>query len=444
LNRAAIRKRMKLLGKANTDHDPPQRIMVWPPRARDPGRGVKVVHLSTTDSGGAAGAARRLHQALRAEGVESRLLVAVRRSDDPAAELPGRLRDRLWAPAWQRINGLALRLAAGAPSPLFSPGLATHGGLDRHPAVQAADVVCLYWVAGMLSPRAIAALPRPIVWRLSDEWPYTGGCHYAGDCAGFRAECGRCPVLGSGRRHDLAWHGQQRRLAAFAGRRITVVAPSRWIAARAKASRALGHARVVHVATGVDTAVFAPSSRAAARQRLGLPAAGPIVAFGAAGGIGDPRKGFDLLRAAIATLGGQAPLLLLFGTDRVPDGVDARTVGALSAPAALAGLFVAADAVAVPSRADNLPQVALEALACGTPVVGFDVGGLADAVRHGVTGWLARPFDVADLAAGLRWATGAGAAVRAAARAHAVAAFDLRTQARHYLDVLREAAAEGR
>jgi glycosyltransferase involved in cell wall biosynthesis len=57
----------------------------------------------------------------------------------------------------------------------------------------------------------------------------------------------------------------------------------------------------------------------------------------------------------------------------------------------------------VPSRLDNLPQTATEAQACGCPVVAFATGGLPDAVEGRVTGYLARPFDVGDLAQGLQW-----------------------------------------
>ena len=57
----------------------------------------------------------------------------------------------------------------------------------------------------------------------------------------------------------------------------------------------------------------------------------------------------------------------------------------------------------VPSRQDNLPNTAVEAQACGTPVVAFDIGGLLDIVEHGRTGWLALAFDTEDLASGILW-----------------------------------------
>ena len=70
----------------------------------------------------------------------------------------------------------------------------------------------------------------------------------------------------------------------------------------------------------------------------------------------------------------------------------------------LALAYAAADVVVVPSRMDNLPQSATEAIACGTPVVAFDQGGMADVIAHQQSGWLAEPFDPEALAQGIRWA----------------------------------------
>jgi glycosyltransferase involved in cell wall biosynthesis len=407
---------------------------------------MNVLHLSTTDSGGAAGAAIRIHRALRAGGTRSRLLVAVKRGSAPDVERLDRPRDRAWAPVWQRLNAAVLRWASRRRRPLFSPTPFTHGGLRHHPAVAEADVICLYWIAGLLSPAAIAALPKPLAWRLSDEWAYTGGCHYAEGCMRFQSACGRCPVLGSDAEPDLSTHGQMPRIDAFSRRAPVIVAPSRWIAGRARASRAFAAARIEHIATGVDTAVFTPANRSEARAALGFNASDRVIAFGAAGATEDPRKGFDLLREALAALArrGEADgvQVVLFGTDAAASlPVPARAFGHVGDEARLARLLAAADACAVPSRADNLPQVALEAIACGTPVVAFDVGGVGDAVRHRAGGWLAPAFDIEDFATGLAWALAAGAPARAAARALAEAEFDLARQTARFRTLLAELAA---
>ncbi|MFM6909103.1 MAG: glycosyltransferase, partial [Dolichospermum sp.] len=56
-----------------------------------------------------------------------------------------------------------------------------------------------------------------------------------------------------------------------------------------------------------------------------------------------------------------------------------------------------------PSVQDNLPNTVMESLACGTPCVAFDIGGMSDMIEHQQNGYLAKPFDVDDLARGIAW-----------------------------------------
>jgi hypothetical protein len=130
-----------------------------------------------------------------------------------------------------------------------------------------------------------------VVWRLSDLWPFTGGCHYPGDCRRFEVECGCCPVLGSEHELDLSRDGFLARSRAYPGLDLTVVAPSRWIADKARRSSLFGARRIEHIATGVDLNVFAPHDRSAARASLGLPQDRTLILFGAFAATADRRKG---------------------------------------------------------------------------------------------------------------------------------------------------------
>ncbi|NQW46362.1 MAG: glycosyltransferase, partial [Planctomycetes bacterium] len=150
--------------------------------------------------------------------------------------------------------------------------------------------------------------------------------------------------------------------------------------------------------------------------------------FGALGGDEDPRKGFDLLRAAVQQLRGRINGLELVvfgqlaGQGDTTLGFPVRSTGYLHDDEKLRLLYSAADAVAVPSRLEAFGQTASESHACGTPVVAFDTGGLADIVEHRKTGYLAKPFDVLDLAAGIEWVLQAkdrGTSLNSAARERA-------------------------
>jgi len=107
--------------------------------------------------------------------------------------------------------------------------------------------------------------------------------------------------------------------------------------------------------------------------------------------------------------------------------------------------YAAADVVAVPSRLDNLPQVATEAAACGRPVVAFDVGGLPDIVEHRRTGYLARPEDADDLARGLHWiltSPEVGVELGERARHKAEQSWSFTSVGKRYQSIFREAVAE--
>jgi glycosyltransferase involved in cell wall biosynthesis len=105
-------------------------------------------------------------------------------------------------------------------------------------------------------------------------------------------------------------------------------------------------------------------------------------------------------------------------------------------------LYSAADSVVIPSRQDNLPNVGVEAHACATPVVAFDVGGLPDIVEHGKTGYLAKAFDTTDMAAGLKWVLEDEIRhldLRAAARRRAERLWSYEAVAPQYMAVYAEA-----
>ena len=136
--------------------------------------------------------------------------------------------------------------------------------------------------------------------------------------------------------------------------------------------------------------------------------------------------------ARLVTLGETKP-------DRWPAGT--MNAGTISDPRLLKLVYTAVDAVVVPSQVDNLPNVLLEAIACGTPCVGFDVGGIPEVIRENQTGWLARRGDAAGLARALNAAVAlddAGrAALRASCRRIAEAEYGSELQARRYLDVFQ-------
>jgi glycosyltransferase involved in cell wall biosynthesis len=177
-----------------------------------------------------------------------------------------------------------------------------------------------------------------------------------------------------------------------------------------------------------------------------LPVDVPLLLFGAMGGGLDPRKGFGLLSGALEYLRGEVPALelVIFGElapRNPPDlGFPVHYTGHLHDDFSLRARYSAADALVVPSRQEAFGQTASEAQACGTPVVAFNIGGLPDIVEHHRTGYLAKAFDVADLAAGIAWVLGED--LRQASREQVVERFSNAVVAEQYRAVYERALSE--
>jgi glycosyltransferase involved in cell wall biosynthesis len=247
----------------------------------------------------------------------------------------------------------------------------------------------------------------PVVWTIHDMNPFTGGCHYDLECGRYVDGCGRCPALGSERVRDLSRAILRRKIQALHDvdpARLHVVTPSRWLQGEAARARpTLGRFSMSVIPNGLDLDVFAPRDRTVARQLLGLPPDARIVLF-VADSLDNSRKGPALVAQALRDLEKVDRLLVISAGRGVPvlgEGVPHTHLGFVGNDRLLSLVYSAADLLVLASLQDNLPNTALESLACGTPVVGFAVGGIPDAVQHGVTGLLAAPRDVGGLRAAL-------------------------------------------
>lgn len=411
---------------------------------------MKVLTVNSADlEGGAARAAYRLHQGLLRIGMDPHMLVQGRTSDDPRVKGPETSLSKAISRIRPTLDLLPVKRYPNFGSKLFSPAWLPFSGLADRINASDADVVHLHWITGgMLRLEELARVNKPMVWSLHDMWAYTGGCHYDEECDRWRTGCGACPVLGSSKERDLSHRVFQRKLALYARLkdRLTIIGLSNWMADRARESRLMKDLRVVRLPNPIDTDVFKPVDRLAARDILGLPADKPLVLFGAVNATGDPRKGFPHLSEALRSLPKGSAELAVFGAsrpERPPDmGHPIHYLGRLHDDASLCLLYNAADVTVVPSLQENLSNTIVESLACGTPVVAFAIGGNGDMVDHHVNGTLAKAFDPTDLAAGIRWVLEhpRQEEVRGHARRIALERFELRAVSERYRALYQEVA----
>jgi len=364
-------------------------------------------HFNTNSYGGAATAARKIHDSLVASGIDSRFYFVDGDSDGPNYE---KLRLDPRFGVWGRLFRSALhrfrQRVGSAGSAIYEPfGWPTIPGraLDLS-VVEPASILHLHWVVGLLDYRSFfrgVPVGTPIVWTLHDMNPLTGGCHYAWSCTGFVDQCRHCPQLAGLAGIAMAIKSQDLKKQALSHRNLHIVANSRWLEEEAGKSRIFDSARsfrTIHL--GVDPEAFRPRDPLAARRRLGLDESRTIVAFGSAR-LDTPRKGFRELCESLSRLEAKNTIEVLTfgerGSADGPAGITWRHIGPIHSTEKLATLYNAADIFVMPSRQEAFGQTALEALACATPVVAFDVGGVPDMVRPNQTGLLARVGDVEDL-----------------------------------------------
>lgn len=372
---------------------------------------MKVLLVSNYDvKGGAARASYRLHKGLQGIGVDSKILVNYKSSNDESVRLmPTRLGESFKG-VRAKLNRLPLKLYPKLGPVIFSPQWVPDSLADEVAKINP-DVINLHWVCeGYMQIETLARFNKPVVWTLHDMWAFTGGCHYSESCDRYLDACGACPQLHSTQDGDISRWIWQRKADAWQDLNLTLVTPSHWLAECAKSSSLFKKYPVKVIANGLNADVYKPLDRSQVRDSLNLPQHKQLVLFGAMQGTEDRWKGFPLLVPALQSLsksGWEDRIeLVVFGSSEPENAIDVgfkiHYLGRLE-DERLAKVYAAADVMVVPSRYEAFGQTASEALACGTPVVAFDVTGLKDIVDRNENGYLAQPYDSEDLARGIAW-----------------------------------------
>lgn len=313
------------------------------------------------------------------------------------------------------------------------------------------DIVHLHWINNILDYESFfKTLPPkiPVVWTLHDMSAFTGGCIYSWECRKFETSCDQCPQLPPPGSFDLALYGQQMKYDLFKDKNIHLAADSYWIEEQARKSFVFKNVKsLITIHYSIDTDIFKPLNKAFCKETFGIDKDTILICFGATY-LNSKRKGLkQLLKALeIVYLKNKNISCLVYGSNfTIPEGYNLppiMSVGKIESDHLLKTIHSSADIFVIPSLQEAFGQTCLEAMSCGTPVVGFRVGGIPDMIIPEVTGLLAEPGNIQDLAAKitllienpeLRKVLGQQA------RAYAVESFSMDGQGEKYMEIYRRA-----
>ena len=383
---------------------------------------MRVLIVNTSERmGGAAIAANRLMDALRNNGIQAKMLVRDKQTDQITVIGLRKSMWKIWQFVWERI--LIWKANHFKKHNLFAVDIANTGtDITLLPEFQQAEIIHLHWInQGMLSLkdlRKILLSGKPVVWTMHDMWPCTGICHHARECDKYHKECQHCPyIYKGGSKKDISYQVFKTKQELYQLAPITFITCSQWLKERASQSALLTNHSVINIPNPINTGLFKPRNKQDARQKRNLPTDKKLILFGSAK-ITDKRKGIDYFIESCKILAEKYPEVLnewgvvVYGKESellkplVP--FEVYPLNYISSEKELVDIYNAVDLFVTPSLEENLPNTIMEAMACGIPCVGFNVGGIPEMIDHLHNGYVADYKSAEDFANGIHWALSEG------------------------------------
>lgn len=381
---------------------------------------MRVVHLSTSDSGGAGIAAARLHKAMLLKGVNSFFLTMHKFTEGIPMHFKFRPGDSSSFPAivnakykirkalqhygirYMKHERVSRRHLAGrAPGFEHFSFPFSEFDLSKHPLVVTADIIHLHWVSdGFVDYRTFfKGNHKNIVWTLHDMNPFTGGCHHSDGSFEFRTNCLPCHQLAGTIDKNYASEilfEKKSSLSGINSSQLKIVTPSVWLGELSQSGILFNRFSHDVIPNAFSTTEFYPEERKEARAKLGLPAGKKIILFNSHH-IDNPRKGLSFLLKAAEMLERDDVVLCAAG-NKMSDDMYPQLInlGYLQSEEQMRMAYSAADLFVLPSLAENYPNTVCESLLCGTPVAGFNVGGMSELITND-NGRLVNSGDVTGL-----------------------------------------------
>jgi glycosyltransferase involved in cell wall biosynthesis len=340
---------------------------------------LRVAMFSTMVAGGAGYAALRVHDALRLGGADSTLYVG--RAE--RAKHPGVIRIR------EAEEGVQPAQIPGWTIFSVDPPGIPDTDLDR--IIARSDIFNLHWCARFLSLRNIGRLSRsgkPVVLTIRDMNPLAGGCHFFHGCENWKRDCSPCPQF---HLENLplpqATFESKRSLWNYAN--VAVVVLSDHTRRLVKQSPLLGECRVEKIPNPIDVSIFKPYDRERARAEFGIPPGKRAIAYlpSFSSSVKGAAQAMQALRHLAAIVPADDCVVLCAGDLEEPLDVPFKTISArfIFDRRKLVRFYSSADVTLIPSLEETFSNTAAESVACGTPVVGFQVGAIPE-IAQGARG----------------------------------------------------------
>lgn len=372
---------------------------------------MKIVHINTYDWGGAANSCIRLHKGLSNIGVDSNifLLYKTRKNIEKSfafilPEIPSTRAGKVLRNLeifLGKLNKISYLINRPQIFDIFTFPDSPYR-ITGHSLYKNADIINLHWTTRFLDYSSFfEENNKTIIWTLHDMYPFTGGCHYSGDCNGFQYDCKNCPQLKGTIRPDYASEMLKVKIKAFEKNKklnLTIVSPSKWLLEQSRLSRLFRLFPHYHIPYSIEEQIYCMKDKIHSKNLLNIPSEKKMILFVSAD-ISNKRKGYSYLKKALSFLKQKKDdyIICIVGGKKKQRG-NIYELGRINSEDLMGTVYSAADVFVIPSLEDNLPNTVLESLMCGTPVVGFPAGGIKDMVIHDVNGRLCEKIDSENLA----------------------------------------------
>lgn len=361
--------------------------------------------------GGAAKASYRLHKGLNMIGIDSFMLVKDKKTHDDRVLQVKASENKPGSIDLDTVNAIQRQYINQNRTPLTNTKFTfPYPGYDLSglEIIKQADIINLHFIASFQSNesiRKLLLLGKPVVWTLHDQWAFTGGCHYSAGCDKYKTDCLGCPQLKDDS-HHLPNKVLTHKRSLIDKSKLFIVTPSKWLSRVGRESFLFKELTIEVIPNAVETDIFRPvGDKGESKKKYNIPNDVVTILFGAPSG-NIKRKGFDKLLEALETcyksrkfrklVKKEKIRVLCFGTpssDIESVNIPYISFGKISNDYELRDIYNASDFFVLPSIEDNLPNTLLESMACGTPVIAFDIGGMPDVISDHETGRLIPAFD---------------------------------------------------